>query len=51
MLELYYQGKGAQMNATPIPGFIDGGLDEVRELNVKKVYFSEIISQKVVLLK
>ena len=24
------------MNDTPIPGFIDGGLDEVRELNVKK---------------
>jgi len=36
MLDLYYQGKGALMNDTPIPGFIEGGLDVVRELNIKK---------------
>ena len=36
MLDLYYQGFGALMNDTPIPGFIDGGLPGVRERSVAK---------------
>jgi peptide/nickel transport system substrate-binding protein len=36
MLDLYYQGRGALMNDTPIPGFIFGGLETIRERSLAK---------------